>query len=123
MKRLLLLIAMCICTTNLFAEGRVFCEIREYHTFGKTKKVVIDYGQEQFRGDSMQILVDGEGNRVEFNSMIDALNYMESLGWSFVQAYVTVDNEITNVRWLVCKDVVEGVDPYEGLLTKEMLEK
>ena len=71
----------------------------------------------------MQILVDGEGNRVEFNSMIDALNYMESLGWSFVQAYVTVDNDISNVRWLVCKDVAEGVDPYEGLLTKEILEK
>ena len=114
---------MCLCTTTLFAEGRVFCEIREYHTFGKTKKVIIDYGQEQFRGDSMQILVDGEGNRVEFNSMIDALNYMESLGWNFVQAYVTVDNEISNVRWLVSKDVVEGVDPYEGLLTKEILDK
>ena len=114
---------MCLCTTNLFAEGRVFCEIREYHTFGKTKKIVIDYGQEQFRGDSMQILVDGEGNRVEFNSMIDALNYMESLGWNFVQAYVTVDNEISNVRGLGGKDVVEGGDPYEGLLTKEILEK
>ena len=123
MKRLVLLIALCICTTTLFAEGRVFCEIREYHTFGKTKKIVIDYGQEQLRGNSMQILVDGEGNRVEFNSMIDALNYMESLGWNFVQAYVTMDNEITNVRGLVCKDVVEGVDPYEGLLTKEILEK
>ena len=53
---------MCLCTTTLFAEGRVFCEIRDYHPFGKTNKIVIDYGQEQFRGDAMQILVDGEGN-------------------------------------------------------------
>lgn len=114
---------MCISTTNLFAEGRVFCEIREYHTLGKTKKIIIDYGQKQQRGSSMQILVDSEGNRVEFNSLIDALNYMELLGWSFVQAYVTEDNSISNIRWLVCKDVVEGVDPYEGLLTQETLEQ
>ena len=114
---------MCICTANLFAEGRVFCEIREYITQGSATRVVIDFGQERERGDWMQVFVDSNGEAIYFNSNIDALNYMESLGWIFVQAYVTEINSTPIVRWLLYKDVVEGIDPYEGLQTKEMFNK
>ena len=51
--------------------------------------IEIDYGQEQkwFKPNARQ-LKDEEGNKIIFNSMIDALNYMMQLGWKFEQAYV-----------------------------------
>ena len=51
--------------------------------------IQIDYGQEQkwFKQNARQ-LRDTEGNKIVFNSMIDALNYMMQLGWKFEQAYV-----------------------------------
>ena len=121
MKRLLLLIAMCICTTNLFAEGRVFCEIVEYPTMGNSTKVTIDFGQEQ-RWLSTSILANNNGRALVFNSQIDALNYMEALGWTFIQVYTKTDsNGATRTHWLLYKDVVYGVNPYEGLRTKDVV--
>ncbi len=119
MKRLLLLIAMCICTTNLFADGRVFCEIVEYPTAGKNTKVTIDFGQEQRLLSSYQLLTDDDGKTLTFNSQIDALNYMESLGWTFIQVYTEVTPTGVNcTHWLLYKEVKEGIDPYEGLQTR-----
>ena len=41
-------------------------------------------------------MVDEEGKKIKFNSMIDALNYMGKFGWDFEQAYaVSMGN--TNV--------------------------
>ena len=119
MKRLVLLIALCLCTTTLFAEGRVFCEIVEYPTAGKNIKVKIDFGQEQ-KLLSTPLLADDNGDALLFNSQIDALNYMESLGWTFTQVYTKINPSGTNcTHWLLYKEVKEGENPYEGLQTKK----
>lgn len=49
----------------------------------------IDFGQANkiFDGNDTQ-LKDGDGKRIVFNSMIDALNFMSANGYEFVQAYV-----------------------------------
>jgi hypothetical protein len=122
MKRLVLLITMCICTANLLAEGRVFCEIVEYPSAGKSTKVTIDFGQEQRLLSSSQLLADDDGKTLIFNSQIDALNYMESLGWTFTQVYTkVVSNGACSTHWLLYKEVKEGIDPYEGLQTKKVV--
>ena len=121
MKRLVLLIALCLCTTALFAEGRVFCEIVEYPTAGKNTKVKIDFGQEQ-KLLSSQLLADDNGDTLVFNSQIDALNYMESLGWTFTQVYTKDNGNGSNcTHWLLYKEVKEGENPYKGLQTKKAL--
>ena len=61
-------------------------------------KVEVDFGQKtKFSGsDKKQFSVlDAEGKKVEFNSMIDALNYFHEVGYELVNAYViTVDKGI-----------------------------
>lgn len=55
----------------------------------------IDFGQRNkvFSGKDTQIR-DADGKRMEFNSMIDALNFMTTNNYEFVQAYtVTVSNQ------------------------------
>jgi hypothetical protein len=63
--------------------------------------VVIDYGEEtKFFSDNR--LRDEETGKVHaFNSMVDALNYMGSNGWEFVQAYVVTNGQQNVYRWLL----------------------
>ena len=69
--------------------------------------VEIDFGQRtKFFGSAKKqtAIVDAQGNKVVFNSMIDALNFMTTNGYKFEQAYaVTIGN--TNVyHYLLSKE-------------------
>lgn len=130
MRRLLIFIMLCFCCATLFAQGRVYCEIVERKTMGKKVKVMIDFGQKRKLRPSQQTLVDESGKEIVFNSKIDALNHMDSLGWRFLQAYTVVsgssgDNGSTSseIHWLLCKDIVEGENPHKGLSTKGLHKK
>jgi hypothetical protein len=62
--------------------------------FGNKLQIQIDFGQNDklFSGKDTQLL-DKEGKALKFNSMIDALNFMNDNGYSFTFAYaVTVGN-------------------------------
>lgn len=57
--------------------------------------IQIDFGQENsYWSNKDAIVKDETGKKVEFNSMIDALNFMSKNGYKFVQAYtITVGNQ------------------------------
>jgi hypothetical protein len=58
--------------------------------------VEIDFGQENklFSSDKDTRIKDANGKNMIFNSMIDALNFMTTNGYEFVQAYaVTISNQ------------------------------
>lgn len=56
--------------------------------------VVIDYGQETSIIPShwLEETKDANGKELKFKYMVDALNFMISLGWEFVQAYAVTNN-------------------------------
>jgi hypothetical protein len=59
--------------------------------FSATKvSIQLDFGQKQsvWTGDDTKLL-DATGKSVKLNSMIDALNFMNSNGYEFITAYVT----------------------------------
>ena len=45
--------------------------------------VTVDYGQKTSFLES-QLIKDAEGKQMIFNSMIDALNFMEANGWEYI---------------------------------------
>lgn len=57
--------------------------------FSNKVSIQVDFGQETswWKGRHGDIIKDEAGNVVNFNSVIDALNYMASKGWTFVNAY------------------------------------
>ena len=57
--------------------------------------VEIDFGQKTvFFSNKETIIKDEQGKALEFNSMIDALNFMSKNGFEFVNSYVvTVSNQ------------------------------
>ncbi|MCF1420314.1 hypothetical protein [Mangrovimonas futianensis] len=58
--------------------------------------IQIDFGQDRtyFSQHNDTQLTDGNGKKIEFYSMIDALNFMDKHGYEFLQAYaITVGNQ------------------------------
>ena len=86
-----------------FAQTDSFCEISAFPSFSSTCKITIDFGQySKIRlGTSNQLIVDKNGVDQEFNSMIDALNFLVSKGWEFVQAYSIGESNSSNyiLKW------------------------
>ena len=127
MKRVILSAVAALFIFTLSAQSMVFCEIVERKTKGKSVKVAIDFGQKREKTEKQQSLVDENGENIIFNSKIDALNYMHSLGWEFLQAYTEVSGSDgdahSQIHWLLYKDTTDGQDPFEGITTKEMHNK
>lgn len=54
--------------------------------------ITIDYGQDSGYFEDTKIR-DSNGKVMNFNSVMDALNYMSSIGWKFIDAYsITIGN-------------------------------
>ena len=125
MKRIVIIAAsLFLFALSASAQSKVYCELPGTQKFVSTKVTVsVDFGQERkFFGDNR--MVDADGKVQEFNSMVDAMNYMGTLGWEFEQAYVVTMGSgagASNVyHWLLSKFVGEDGDP-NAIKTKQIL--
>lgn len=100
MKNVILLLIFS--SISLFSYGQtsrepseakyIYCQIVGTRKAFSTKNTItIDYGQER-KVFSDQRIVGEAGKAKTFNSMIDALNFMGSMGWEFEQAYTLTIN-------------------------------
>ena len=124
MKKFILFVSMLgICfsamsqekTTELSKEKakEEYCMILATAKFLSTKVTIdIDFGQEWSFWKDKRGLRDENGKKIVFNSVTDALNYMASEGWEFVNAYViTVSGQ--NVYHYVMKRKLTDQDKVE----------
>ena len=111
---------MCV---QAFAQHRVYCEIVGTRKLNTKIKIEVDFGQNvSTKGwKSNKLLVDDNGKEIEFNSMVDAMNYMGELGWKFVQAYAITHTSglgQENVyHFLLYKDLSDDEFESDGLKT------
>lgn len=110
MKKFGILVAFVICvfaSVNCFGQKKVYCEIVGYANLLNTKvSIVVDYGQKTHLFADNRI-VNEDGKVKKFNSMVDALNYMGDLGWSFEQAYTITHGNSNVYHFLLSKVMVE----------------
>ena len=113
MKKLLLLTAMLL-SASAFGQNTkqprhfIYCElIGPNYSFNSNATVDIDYGQATGAWGLIDHLKDSVGNDLRFNSMVDAMNYMDADGWEFIQSYATTNtvNNLLTHHWLLKKDV------------------
>lgn len=105
---------------------RVYCQLLGQGKFLSNQvSVKVDFGQKTsfWNGGANQELVDEEGKNLSFNSMVDAMNYMGSLGWKFQQAYVVTVNNQNVLHWLLYKDILDDEELKDGILIKEDFKK
>ena len=127
MKRFLIILFILIASiSSAKAQGKIYCELLGTQgLLSKKVTVQVDFGQQtKFFSDNR--LVDEKGNVIVFNSMVDAMNYMGTLGWEFEQAYVVTLGSgagASNVyHWLLSKYVGEEGDT-NTLKTKDILKE
>ena len=113
MKKILLFVAL-ITTTTLFAQEtkEVYCHVSPgmgTSWFGNDCTISVDFGQVK-KITQPQIVVDEMGEPIVFNSIIDALNWMSSLGWRFKQAFTITDplSKDNIYHYLLAKEIQEG---------------
>ncbi|GEM_PF-860917 len=86
-----------------------YCEIEVEWVFGSPLcHIRVDYGQLPHRGliNSVDKLRDPVSRRpLEFNSPIDALNYMNDEGWELVQAY---SRDSCDTRYVMRRSLIKS---------------
>ena len=126
MKQLLLTIVLAVLVVAATAQEtrKTFCQIVGTGKVLSAKiRVQIDFGQKRsYWNQYKNFMVDETGKRIEFYSMVDAMNYLAKFRWKFEQAYaVTVGGE--NVyHWLLSKDIVSDDEIREGIITQKDFE-
>jgi len=81
--------------------------------FSTKINITVDFGQKVsfWTGTTTTThgLKDSNGRLIAFNTIIDALNYMASFGWEFVNAYTVKDGE-TTVYYYIMKRILTEED-------------
>ena len=87
----------------------IYCSISTATSmsFNRMTNISIDYGEKTDLFERNR-LVDSSGELREFNSFVDALNWLGDIGWEVVQNYQVQNSEgkIFN-RWLLKKNVTD----------------
>jgi hypothetical protein len=131
MKKVFVFAVMALVYFPVFSQEseslrKVYCELVGTGKFLSSKVVVtVDFGQETkfLTGYSQQYLVDENGKSKDFNSMVDAMNFMGKLGWEFEQAYVVTVSQQNIYHWLLSKHITNEDELKEGIKTKDQYKK
>ncbi len=84
----------------------VYCELLGKGKILSSKvNVDIDFGQAVSFWTPDRRYKDENGKAVNFNSMVDAMNFMGSVGWEFVQAYVVTEGTQNVYHWLLKMEI------------------
>lgn len=125
MKKLLLFVVLAFASLMVNAQERphkVYAELLGESNLMRTKVTIsIDFGQEIsfWQQHAQKQLVDAQGREMKFNSMVDAMNYMGTLGWEFEQAYVVTVGQQNVYHWLMSKVIDEEGAATEGIKTRQ----
>ena len=129
MKKLIIIALLAIANVAIAQENNLFSsagaeETTESETFfyaeivgmanfggNKIASVNIDFGQAKKYGEDTR-LRNEDGSVKKFNSMVDAMNWMGSMGWEFVQAYVVTVGNQNVYHWLLKKNL-KNMSPEE----------
>ena len=125
-------------TSNVLSEEeiaeplpyKVYCEIVSYgkNLFSNKTQVELDFGQYTSWLSLDRTLVDERGNHINFNSMLEAANYMARRGWELEEAFVEItsskgDSNTPHYHWIMSKLVTSDDQITEGILTAGMLKQ
>ena len=138
MNKYLIACLLTYCITYSFAQSRIdeekirryYCEVKGMEKdLSSEFKIIFDFGERSsfnVWGDLTNKLkfVDENGKEIEFNSMVDAANYMVERGWIFQQAYSSIYiSKKPVIHWIFYKDAKNFEEARKGILTKEEYKK
>lgn len=131
MKKFLFLLAFAVVSVVAYAQTpyKTYCEIvGTGNILGtKIKSVEVDMGQAVnynfWKVENSRVLADENGEKVEFNSMMDAVNFFGRLGWRLHSTYAITESSMggkVNVyHYIFEKEVTDDKQAMEGIYFKK----
>ena len=129
MRKIFLLLFATLSLSITAQTHRYYCEVKGIEkSLSSGLKIIFDFGSSpsyNIWGDLRSKLkfVDENGKEIEFNSMVDAANYMVDRGWTFQQAYSSLYGGSPIIHWIFYKDAESFEKAREGIVTKEDFQK
>lgn len=134
MRRIATLLIALFSFATLFAQQpkKVYCTITSSASVTNVSayagSISVNYGQESLNKSH---LVDKQGKRIAFSSMIAALNYMAQYGWELVSTETKYERSLLDDRkfdkivsvWILSKMVTDRSQITEGFTTRLMYEE
>ncbi|NJO92534.1 MAG: hypothetical protein HC831_28885 [Chloroflexia bacterium] len=110
MKKLLFSIASLLIISNTYAQRtEEYCLVVGTAKFMSTKlSISVDYGESAGAFADRRVRDEESGKVVSFNSMVDALNYMNENGWEFINAYTITAANQNVYHYLMRRRLVPG---------------
>ena len=128
MKKILLIATFLVVSVAVWAgePHQAYCEIVGTGNLTGTKvKIEIDFGQKvSWTGQkSQRTLVDEQGKKMEFNSMMDAVNYLAQYGWTLHSTYAITESKGMGgngsvYHYILTKTVTSDEEVKEGIHLK-----
>ena len=97
----------------------VYCSLKGYNFWGVGKvKVQLDLG---YKTSNFETLLDENGKKIKFNTMMGVINYMAKRGWELDQVcFFTEGMTKTNVaNYVLKKYITDDSQIREGLKTQD----
>lgn len=120
MKRIVLFWTLMLLCIVVRAQHTVYCEVMEFNVAGLGSSLIsVDFGNK-----GADELVDENGKKIKFNSIVDALMYMERRGWSVISAFSVFHNTgivqpVPVAHYLMKKTVSDYSEKMDGIQTKK----
>lgn len=123
MKKIIALLIFAAASVAAYAQSnsaRVYCELVTVKTAAvqKDSKVKVDFG---LSTDSSGKLV---ADKSTFNSIVDAMNFMSSIGWVLEETYVVpVEASTAEIHYVLSRYLSPGESIDDGLYSKKQSKK
>lgn len=120
------LIFMLLLTSSIYAQTpyKVYAElVGKGREVSAKRTITVDFGRgfKYWSRNAKDYLVDENGDKLSFNSMVDAMNYMSKRGWQLAESYY--DPLENDLFWIIYKEITTDEQIREGLMTKEEFKK
>ena len=92
-----------------------YCQLVGSRNFGGKLRVEILWDN---KGDAHHLRTE-KGEKIEFKSMVDGMNYMSKRGWDYVEIVVYSEGTRNVVHYIFRKYVTNDEEAKEGLHFKE----
>lgn len=91
-------------TPNTEYQDYVYAQILDTRNApGRKVALSVDFGQEQGFFDDLRLRDDSTGKVLEFNSMIDGINYLASRGWEVFHVQIVPEKESYDIQYFLRK--------------------
>ena len=120
MKKLIILFVICFLSLGVFAQNykndgkpyAFYCQIVGWQNLNGQLRIKMLWDNQKEENN----LRDEKGEKIEFATMVDAMNYMSKRGWDYVECVTYADFGKQNVvHYIFRKYVTKDSEAKEGL--------